>query len=178
MASVNGVNVLNSVNFKAGGVNDKISSPANDNKPSNDKKMKTTTKLMIGAGALAAAVIGGIMFHNAKVGKKVSEKVLGNIFGDVRNVEILGKDEIIKIGQSLKKKGVKLKEGDSILLINRSESSGQLFRGYDEANVCMAIQRGDEVIARGMMNVEETSENIAKAFQNGKIYRINVGTLD
>lgn len=41
MAGVNGVNVSNSVNFKAGGVNDKTSSPVNDNKPSNDKKMKT-----------------------------------------------------------------------------------------------------------------------------------------
>ena len=79
MASVNGVNVLNSVNFRAGEINDKTSSPVNDNKPSNDKKMKTATKLMIGATALATAVIAGIAIKkslNVKNIKKASEESL------------------------------------------------------------------------------------------------------
>lgn len=50
-----GVNVNSDVSFQ--GKKEKVS----DNKPSNDEGMKTSTKLMLGATALATAVVGGML---------------------------------------------------------------------------------------------------------------------
>lgn len=57
MTTINnvGMNGANNVNFQGAD-----SAKKTDNKPSDDKKMKTSTKLMIGATALAAAVAAGL----------------------------------------------------------------------------------------------------------------------
>lgn len=57
MTTINnvGINDVSNVNFQG-----TDSAKKTDNKPSDDKKMKTSTKLMIGATALATAVIAGL----------------------------------------------------------------------------------------------------------------------
>ena len=64
-----GMNGINNVNFEGAD-----SAKKADNKPSDDKKMKTATKLMIGASALAAAVIGGVLLHKGSVAKKAAKE--------------------------------------------------------------------------------------------------------
>ena len=71
MTTINnvGMNGVNNVNFQG-----TDSAKKTDNKPSDDKKMKTATKLMIGATALAAAVVGGVIFHKVNVAKKAAQE--------------------------------------------------------------------------------------------------------
>ncbi len=45
-----------------------------DNKPSNNEKIKTATKLMIGATALAAVVVGGVLLHKGNVARKAAKE--------------------------------------------------------------------------------------------------------
>ena len=45
-----------------------------DNKPSNNEKIKTATKLMIGATALAAVVLGGVLLHKGNVARKAAKE--------------------------------------------------------------------------------------------------------
>ena len=57
------------------------SAAAKDNKYSNDEVMKKNTKLMIGASALAAAVIGGVLLHKGismRKAAKEAEKLAKN----------------------------------------------------------------------------------------------------
>lgn len=76
MTTINnvGMNGVNNVSFQGVDLAKKA-----DNKPSDDKKMKTSTKLMIGATALAAAVVGGLAIKkglNAKNIRKASDESL------------------------------------------------------------------------------------------------------
>lgn len=63
--SVNNVNAQPMSNAQAQNVN--------DNKPSDDKKMKKSTQLMIGASALAVAIFAGVMLHKGSAAKKAAE---------------------------------------------------------------------------------------------------------
>ena len=116
MTTINnvGMNGVNEVNFKG---NDKKGVVA-DNKPSTDKKMKTSTKLMIGATALAAVVVGGIMLHNAKA----------KVFGVDKIKQIIGNSDDL----------------GSAVLIKRNDKSAKLFENIDDKIKYLLIKRKND----------------------------------
>lgn len=69
----NGLSVKNDVSFQ--GKKEKVA----DNKSSNDEGMKTSTKLMLGATALAAAVAGVIKLKNANTAKKAFQEGFNHV---------------------------------------------------------------------------------------------------
>ena len=72
MPSVNNVNSNsnNTINSKSVQKQD-----VHDNKPSKDEGIKKSAKLMLGATALAAAVVGGVVMHKSSVSKKAAKKL-------------------------------------------------------------------------------------------------------
>ena len=60
MTKIDAINLQNKVSFKQNQTNENISS-VQDNKESNDNTMKKSTKIMLGATAVAATIIGGLL---------------------------------------------------------------------------------------------------------------------
>lgn len=108
-----------------------------------------------------------------EVAESVSKKV-GNIFGEIRKVEGLSEEEIIKMKDIFKAKGIKIKSGDRIYLIINNKKNSELFEGFKGANVCMAIGRGDEMLAYGFMNAKKCTRDMTKAFSKGEPYQLNI----
>lgn len=58
----------------------------NDNKPSDDKKMKKSTKLMIGASALAAVVLAGVMIRKGCAAKNTASEAMNEVANGAENL--------------------------------------------------------------------------------------------
>ncbi len=175
---------INKVNFGTNNINPQEKKEVKaDNKPSTDEGLKKSTKLMIGATALAAVTIGGVILHKGNVAKKAAKEAeklakdlkfqrerMPRLFMDsVKEEELAAKlEEIDKLSPLEQKKAYKAlnKVYTNVLGLQRIQKSG---KNLDE----ITLRRGMKGVPKDVQK-EMADGNWIKA---GELYEAHVQEL-
>lgn len=182
MSELSGVNSgvnSNNISFQA----DKNKKDVKDNKPSKDEGMRKSTKLMIGASALALAVIGGVILHKGNAAKKTAkeaEKLANHLKQERERMPMLFANTVKEAELT-----AKLEEIDKLSPAEQNVAYQQLRKmnvNILELNYASASKKvGDEIVLRrGMRGIpkdvqeEMTAGNMLKA---AELYEAHVQAL-
>lgn len=157
------------------------SAAAKDNKYSNDEVMKKNTKLMIGASALAAAVIGGVLLHKgismrkaAKEAEKLAKDLkfeqerMPRLFNGVATEEEIATklEEIGKLSPAEQKKAY--------------ENLGQVCGYIRDLKHCQEFGEDKVILRRGMKKLpDDVKKEMAEGnwIKAGELYKAHVQEL-
>ena len=171
--SSNSANLVQTVNTN--------SAAAKDNKYSNDEVMKKNTKLMIGASALAAAVIGGVLLHKgismrkaAKEAEKLAKDLkfeqerMPRLFNGVATEEEIATklEEIGKLSPAEQKKAY--------------ENLGQVCGYIHDLKYCQEFGEDKVILRRGMKKLpDDVKKEMAEGnwIKAGELYKAHVQEL-
>ncbi|MBQ8460742.1 hypothetical protein IJ541_11675 [bacterium] len=150
-----------------------------NNSPKNAEKksMSTTTKLLLGLGAVAT-IVGGVLFHNSKLLKnsmKLSSEL--RILDDGVKVQKFDRNTVVEFIEDLiDKKIIKdVGEGSSVNIVRKAKNSEHLFEGHNDSNLLLALMRKNgNVDAVGYYDVEKFADAFESVLSKGNIYKINI----
>ena len=169
---------INKINFSVNNVNSQEKKEVKaDNKPSTDEGLKKSTKLMIGATALAAVTIGGVILHKGNAARKAAKlakdlkferKKMQSLFdGRASEEEITAKlEEIDKLPPAEQKKAYK--------------AMGPVYKNIDGLKLVQEFGEDEVILRRGMKELpQDVKKEMADGnwIKAGELYETHVQAL-